>query len=141
MRRRVAVAAHDRHSRLRQTQLRADDVHDALIDIAHRVQADSEFRAVAPQRLDLVARNGISDRLVNVDRRHVVIFGGERQFGTAHRAAGQAQTVKGLRTGHLMYQVQIDVNQVGLGATAGGHHMVVPNLLRQRARAPGIVVG
>ena len=39
VRRGVAVAAHDRHARLGQAQLRSDDVHDALFDVAHRVAA------------------------------------------------------------------------------------------------------
>ena len=36
-------------------ELRADDVHDALVDVAQRVQPDAELRAVAAQRLDLGA--------------------------------------------------------------------------------------
>ncbi|COX48897.1 Uncharacterised protein [Mycobacterium tuberculosis] len=31
----MAIATDDRHSRLGETQLRSDDVHDALLDIAH----------------------------------------------------------------------------------------------------------
>ena len=30
-------------------------MHDALLDIAHRVKADTEFGTVAPQSLDLFA--------------------------------------------------------------------------------------
>jgi hypothetical protein len=74
----MTVAADDRHSRLGQTQLRTDDMHDALLDVAHRVEPDAEFVAISAQRLDLVARNRIGDRLVDVDRRDVVVFGGER---------------------------------------------------------------
>ncbi len=51
----VAVAADDRHARLGQPQLRADDVHDALIAVAHLMQPNTELGAVAPQRLDLSA--------------------------------------------------------------------------------------
>ena len=47
------VAADDGHARLGQAELRADDVHDALLDVAERVQPDAELRAVAAQRLDL----------------------------------------------------------------------------------------
>ena len=112
----VTVAAHHRHARLGQAQLRADDVHDALLDIAHRVQPDAEFLAVAPQRLDLGARDGIGDRLVDVDRRHVVVLGGDREIRSAHRASGQPQPVEGLRAGDLVDEVQIDVDQVGLAS-------------------------
>ncbi len=47
------VAAHDGHAGLGQAQLRADDVHDALLDVAQRVQPDAELRGVAAQCLDL----------------------------------------------------------------------------------------
>jgi hypothetical protein len=43
----VAVAARDRHARLREAQLRADDVHDALLRRAEVVTADAEVAAVA----------------------------------------------------------------------------------------------
>ena len=43
----VRVAADDRHARLGQPELRADDVHDALLDVAERVQADAELLGVA----------------------------------------------------------------------------------------------
>ena len=129
----VAVAADDRHARLGQPELRADDVHDALLDVAHRVQPDAEFGAVAPQRLDLGARDRVGDRLVDVDRRHVVVLGGDREVGSAHRAAGQPQSVEGLRAGDLVDEVQIDVDQIGFTrgalAGAGDHHVVGPNLL------------
>ena len=51
----VAVAADDRHARLGEAELRADDVDDALAGVAHRVQPDAELRAVLAQRLDLRA--------------------------------------------------------------------------------------
>ena len=110
----VTVAAHDGHARLGQAELRPDDVHDALFDVAHRVQPDAELLAVAPQRLDLGARDRVGDRLVDVDRRHVVVLGGDREIGSAHRAAGEPQTVEGLRAGDLVDEVQIDVDEVGL---------------------------
>ena len=62
VRRGVAVAADDRHTRLRQAQLRPDHVHDALFGVAHRVELDAELGTVAAQRLDLGAGNGISNR-------------------------------------------------------------------------------
>ena len=86
VRRRVGVAAHDRHARLGEAELRADDVHDALVEVAHRVQADAELLALRAQRLDLRARDRVGDRLVEVGRRDVVVLGGERQVGTTHRA-------------------------------------------------------
>ena len=46
VRARVAVAAHDRHAGLRQAELRADHVNDALAVVAHREQPDAELLAV-----------------------------------------------------------------------------------------------
>jgi len=54
-------------------------------------------------------------------------------------AAGEAQAVERLRAGHLVHQVQIDVDQVGFGVAARRHHVVVPNLFRQRARTRSVV--
>ena len=79
-----------------------------------------------------VARHGVGDRLVDVLRRDVVVLGGEREVGTTHRATGRAQAVEGLGAGHLVGEVQVDVEQVGL-ALGSAHHVRVPDLLRQRA--------
>ena len=49
----VAVAADDRHARLGEAELGPDDVHDALVLGAQRVDRDAELRAVALERLDL----------------------------------------------------------------------------------------
>ena len=40
-----------------------------------------------------------------------MIDGAEGEIGAAHLAASQAQPLKGLRRGHLMHQMQIDVEQ------------------------------
>jgi hypothetical protein len=61
-----------------------------------------------------------------------MILGGQGQVGATHGTAGQSQSVEGLRAGHLVQQVQVDVEKVGftLGPT---HHVCVPYLLGQRA--------
>ena len=92
----VAVAADDGHARLGQALLGADDVDDALAGVAHRVLGDAELGAVGPQHLDLLARDRIGDRLVDVGGRDVVVLGGDGEVGAADRAAGQAEAVEGL---------------------------------------------
>ena len=114
MSRGVAVAAHDRHAGLSQSQLRADHVNDALFGIAHRMQPNAELRTVAPQRLHLCPRHRVGDRLVDVDRRHIVVLGGDSQVAPSDGATGKAQTVECLRACHLMNEVQVDVDQIGL---------------------------
>jgi hypothetical protein len=51
----VRVAANDGHARLGQPELRTDDVHDPLLDVAERVQPDPELGGVGAQRVDLGA--------------------------------------------------------------------------------------
>ena len=132
----VRVAADDRHARLRDAQLRADHVHDALAVGAERVDRDAELRAVALERLDLHARELVLDP--RGDRRavgrHVVVGGRERAVGAADLAAGEPQAVERLRARDLVDEVQVDVEQ------AGRHLVGVPDLVEQRARH-GVVLG
>ena len=112
--RRVAVAAHDRHARQRAALLGPDDVDDALAGVAHRVVGDAELGGVAAQRLDLLGRDLVGDRLVDVGRRDVVVLGGDGQLGPADAPPGQAQPLERLRAGDLVDEVEVDVEQVGL---------------------------
>ena len=132
----VRVAADDRHAGLGDAQLRADDVHDALLDVAERVQPDPELGAVAPQRLDLRARDRVGDGQQVVGRR-VVVLGGQREIGPAHRPPGQAQAVERLRAGHLMDEVQVDIEQIRL-AVGLAHDVCVPHLFGQGPCAPDL---
>src|SRR5207244_4769775 len=68
VRRCVAVAANNGMSRLRDAQLRPDNVHDALVEAVHVKQPNSRFPAVACQRFKLqggeaLARDRKSTRL------------------------------------------------------------------------------
>ncbi len=143
----MRVAAHDRQARLGQPELRADDVHDALVGVAHRVQPDAELRAVLPQRLDLGAGHRVGEWAARAVEggwgggrdagtgdpggRHVVVFGGDGQVGAPHLAAGRPQPVERLRAGHLVQQVKVDIEQVGLALRAA-HHVGVPDFLGER---------
>ena len=124
----VAVTAHDRHAGLGQTELGADDVHDALVDVAEGVQAHTELLGVPAQRLDLRAGHGVGDGLVPVQGRDVVVLGGQGEVGTAHLAPAQAQAVEGLRGGDLVDEVQVDVEEVGL-PRGRSDDVLVPDLL------------
>ena len=126
----VGVAAHDRHARLGQPELGADDVDDALLDVAERVEAYAEVGAVLAQRLDLRARDRIGDRLVPVDRRDVVVLGREGEVGSTYGAVGETESVEGLRRRHLVEEVEVDVEEVGLPRRAADD-VLVPDLLGQ----------
>ena len=124
VRRRVRVAADDRHARLGQPELRADDVHDALAGVAHRVQPDAELGGVLAQRLELRAGDRVGHRAARTldrrsradagSRRDVVVLGRDREVGPPDLAAGGAQAVEGLRAGDLVHEVQVDEEQVWL---------------------------
>ena len=110
-----------------------DLVDDALVGVAERVEADAELGGVVAQRLDLGAAGHVGDRLVDVERRGVVVLGRDREVGAAHLAAGEPQALERLRAGHLVHEVQVDVEQVGRAVGATPHDVRVPDLLRQRA--------
>ena len=127
----VAVAADDRHARLRESQLGADDVDDALLRIVQIVQADAELAAVVAQRVDLLLRDRIGDRQAAIGRGHVVVGRGDGQFRPAHFAAGQAQAFERLGAGHFVDQVQVDVEE-RLLARLGMHDVCIPDFFEHR---------
>ena len=131
VRRRVAVAADDRHPRQRAALLGADDVDDPLAGVAHRVVGDAELGGVAAQRSDLPRRHLIGDRTIDVGGRNVVILGGDRQLGAANAAAGESQPLERLWAGHLVDEVEIDVEQIRLAGRAGADDVAIPDLRRQ----------
>ena len=107
------IAADDGHAGQGEALLGTDDVHDALADVVDVEQRDAELAAVLLQGLDLDARLLLGDALRAVGGRHVVIGHGERGVGPAHRATALAQALERLRTGHLVDQVAVDVQQAG----------------------------
>ena len=109
----VAVAADDRHPGLGEAELRADHVDDPLVVGAERVDRHPELLAVSLQSLDLYPGELVGDqpRGRGAVGRHVVVGGRDRLVGPADRAALEPQPVEGLRRGHLVDQVQVDVDQ------------------------------
>ena len=109
----VAVAADDHQARLGEAELGADHVDDALTVGAQRVDRDAELGAVALQRLDLDPRQLVGDqaRGRGAVGGHVVVGGGDGLVGAADPAALEPQPVERLRRGHLVDEVQVDVDQ------------------------------
>ena len=108
VRRRVAVPADDRHPRLREAELRADHVDDALAPAPGRVQGHAEFGAVGPERVELSLRERVRRAVAGRD---VVVHRREREIRAPNAPAGEPQPVEGLRRGHLVDEVEIDVEQ------------------------------
>src|SRR5699024_1480829 len=135
----VGVAADDGGAGLGEAQLRADDVDDALLDVAHRVQADAELLRVGAQGGDLGAGGRLGDELDGTAGRavggYVVVLGGDGEVRAADLAAGQAQAVEGLRGGHLVDEVEVDVDEVGFAVLTVLDDVVAPHLFGERLRA------
>ena len=138
VRRGMRVAADDREARLREAELRADDVHDSLAAGAGRVQLDPELGAVRAQGLELRPGELVLDRPLG--RGHVVIHRRHGALGSAHAATGQPQPLEGLRRGDLVDEMEVDVEQRRLPGRLDDH-VIVPDLLEEGARAPLAGVG
>ena len=127
----MAVAADDGGAGQRKALLGADDVDDALALVELVEIFDAEFPGVLRQRRDLLDAFGIGIGLGAVGGRDVVIDDGQRLLGRAHLAAGGAQALEGLRRGHLVDEMAVDIEQAG--AVIGlVNQMVVPDLVVQR---------
>ncbi len=85
----VAITANDRHSRLRQSQLRANDVDDALFSRIDIKELNVELAAILPERVDLCSGNRIGNRQTAIGRRNVVIGSGNCQVWTANALGPQ----------------------------------------------------
>ncbi len=127
--RRVRVAADDRHAGLRVAHLGTDHVHDALAGGAPGIERDAELVGVGLQRLHLLRADLVGHRAVG--RRHVVVHRRDREVGAANGAIVHAQALERLRARHLVHEMQVDVEEVGL-AVGAMHDMAFPYLLSQR---------
>ncbi len=131
--RRMRIAAYDRHSRLGQTQLGTDDMHDPLFRTVEVVQADTEFGTVLPERFDLLPGNGIGNGQAAIGGWNIVILRGDRQLGLTDPATRQAQAFKRLWTGHFVNQVQVDIeNRMLPGLMID--YVLVPDFLEKSSR-------
>ncbi len=90
--------------------------------------------AVLPQGIDLLLGDLIGDRQRAAGGRHVVVDGGHGPLGPPDLPAGEPQRFEGLGAGHLMDELQVDV-QDRLLAFFGMHDVMVPYLLEH---CPGI---
>ena len=129
----VGVTTHNRHTRLGEPQLGANDVYHSLVRVTQRMQRHPELRSVLTQRLDLCPRDRVGDGLENVEGGDVVVLGRNRQIRTTNLAPRQPQSVEGLGTGHLVHKVKVDVEKVALPVLSVPDNVGVPELLAQRS--------
>jgi hypothetical protein len=93
----MAVAAGDRHARLRQPELGPDDVDDPLPAVVEPRQPDPEVPAVALERGDHVLGQHVEEGARLLTGRHDVVDRGKRPVGARHRPAARPQGVERLR--------------------------------------------
>jgi hypothetical protein len=70
---------------------------DSLFGITEGMQPDAELLAVIAQGLDLGPAGEVGNGLVDIQRRRVVVFGGDSEVGAAQLAASQPEAFEGLR--------------------------------------------
>ncbi len=128
VRRSVAVAANNRLPGLRNAQLRANDMHDALILAVHVEQANAGFAAIVFQRVELGFGILIDNRQKTVFSRNRMIHHRESKIRAANFAALPAQAGKRLRRGAFVNQMPVNIQQ-GRFALLFIHQVAIPDLL------------
>ena len=135
---RVAVAADDGLTGLRNPRFRADDVDDAPLRALQTKQLHAEGGAVFLELTDLFGGRVDRDRHATEHllgaRRSRVIHGRQGEIGAADRQAALAQDRKSLRRGDLMDQVQVDIQDSRCIGRLSGDLVLVPDLFEHRLR-------
>ena len=108
-------------------------MHDALAKIGHPEFVQTELGAIFVQGLHLQTRDRIGNALRAPGGRHIVI--GHRQDGCTapNLAAGQFQALEGLRAGHFMHQMAVDIDQRGAVGFLP-HHVSIPEFVVKSLR-------
>jgi hypothetical protein len=128
---RVRITAHDRHAGLRQTEVRADHMDDALALRTVGTHRNLKVSAIALQHLDLQARHVINDSQTAVGRRDGMVGRGDGAVWTAHANLRKPQLVEGLRARDLLDEMEITEDQVV------SDEVVVPDLSNRSACSHG----
>src|SRR5438105_11255796 len=129
---RVTITAYDSHARLRESELRAYDVDNALLGRVHVKQANLKFAAIFLQCFDLFFRDRIKNWRASWFGRDIVVNCGDRPKRLADLATSDAQPIECLRGSDLVDEVQIHVKQCGL-AWRRRDVMLVPNFFEEGA--------
>src|SRR5260370_28748541 len=133
---RVAVAANKGLPGLRDTQLRSNDVYDALILAVHVKEADAGFAAVFLQSFKLELGIVIEYGQRAVGGGNGMVHHRESEIGAANFAAFRAETGEGLGRGALMDEGAVNIDDHGLAGWLV-NDMGVPDFLIERFRRHG----
>ena len=133
-----APSAHDCRPGQRETLLRANDVHNALALIRLVKILHTEISGIPGQRLHLDAAFLVLDAVHAVGcGGHIVVDHRQCAVRVAHLAAAVTQSLKGLRAGHFMHEVAVDIEQAG-AILLLVDDMFVPDFVIKRACHDGV---
>src|SRR6266481_1271541 len=135
----VAVTANNRLPGLRDAQLRADNVHDALVLAVHVKQANARFAAIFFQSIELELGVVIEDGQRAVCGRDRMIHHGEGEIGAADFAAFGAKAGESLGRGAFVNEVTVDINDRGLAGLLV-NDVGVPDFLIERFRRHSVSI-
>ena len=105
----MGIPAHDGRTREGQSLLRAHHMDNPLARVTQVEQRHSEILTVLPQGFDLLGGNRVLDRLKLVSGRNVVIRNRKSRLRNPYLSSCHPESLKGLRRGHLMDQMAVDV--------------------------------
>ncbi len=133
MSRRVTISADCGATGKSESLLGSDDVHDSLPLIRHTKILESEVLHIGLQLHDLRPGRSLFDKTLNVDQSgsifcgNIVIDGSQGTVRTSDYAIGHAKSLEGLRGGHLVHEMAVDVEEGGHAVIV--HYVIVPNFV------------
>src|SRR6266568_5592604 len=128
----VRVTTDNRHSRESNTLFRPDDMHNPLASISHIIKREAEVPCILLHRREAQGTLLIYDvqYASSGHCRYIVVEDSDGGIGPMDRATGSTQTGKGLRRGHFMHQVAIDIENGGLSEYFT-YNVSIPDFLKQ----------
>src|SRR5437016_479833 len=135
----VAVAANNGLARLRDAELRANDVHDALILAAHVEEAEAGFAAVFLQGIELKLSVVVEDGQSAVSGGDGMVHDRESEIGAADFAAFGAKPGESLGGSAFVNEVAVNVDDRGLAGLLVDD-VGVPDFLIERFRSHGVSI-
>ncbi len=113
VRRSVTVAADNGHPRLRDPQLGANDVHNALEGMIQPVKGNPVFLTVLSELVDLEPGKLVPDGKMLIHRGDIVIGRRNRILRAENRYAPPVNSGKCLWTGHFVDKMPVDIKDAG----------------------------
>ena len=129
----VRVAANHRHTGKGEAFFGAYNMDNTLTQVRHREVMNTGVGSIFIKGFNLNAAVFFLDAFGAIRRRNVVIGHGKGQFRMAHFATGIAKAFKGLRAGHFMDKMTVNINQAG-SIILRVDHMAFPNLVKKGFR-------